>query len=343
VQVGRTGAVTPVAMLEPVVLAGSTVRRATLHNEDEVARKDVRVGDTVLVHKAGDVIPEIERVVLDKRPRGSRPWQMPERCPACDTVLVREPGEAVRRCINPLCPAQRLERILHFASRSGMNIEGLGPAIIDQLIDRGHVSDVADLYAVTRAQLQGLDGFAEKSADNLYRRIQSRRRVPLHQLINALGLPHVGSQTAVLLARHFGSLDRLAAASEEEILEVPGVGPVVAARVAQWLHAKESRELLERLRAAGVEAETEERPDGPLAGQTWVLTGTLESMTRAEAEERIRSLGGVAGSSVSKKTHTVVAGASAGSKLERARSLKVRVLDEPAFLEELRELDRRAS
>jgi DNA ligase (NAD+) len=343
VQVGRTGAVTPVAMLEPVVLAGSTVRRATLHNEDEVARKDVRVGDTVLVHKAGDVIPEIERVVLDKRPRGSRPWQMPERCPACDTVLVREPGEAVRRCINPLCPAQRLERILHFASRSGMNIEGLGPAIIDQLIDRGHVSDVADLYAVTRAQLQGLDGFAEKSADNLYRRIQSRRRVPLHQLINALGLPHVGSQTAVLLARHFGSLDRLAAASEEEILEVPGVGPVVAARVAQWLHAKESRELLERLRAAGVEAETEERPDGPLAGQTWVLTGTLESMTRAEAEERIRSLGGVAGSSVSKKTHTVVAGASAGSKLERARSLKVRVLDEPAFLEELRELERRAS
>jgi DNA ligase (NAD+) len=342
IQVGRTGAITPVAMLDPVQLAGSTVRRCTLHNEDEVARKDVRIGDTVLVHKAGDVIPEIVRVIVEKRPKNAQPWRIPEHCPACDSLLVREPAEAVRRCINPLCPAQRLERILHFASRAGMNIEGLGPAIIEQLIDRGYVADVADLYGVTKEQLLTLDGFAEKSADNLYGRIQSRRRVPLHQLINALGLPHVGSQTAVLLARHFGSLERLAEATEEEIREVAGVGPVVASRVAQWLQSSEGRELLTRLSAAGVEAEAEETTDGPLAGQTWVLTGTLDSMTRPEAEERIRALGGVAGSSVSRKTHTVVAGATPGSKLDRARALKVRVLDEPAFLEELKTLERRA-
>jgi DNA ligase (NAD+) len=267
---------------------------------------------------------------------------MPGNCPACDSLLVREEGEAVRRCINPLCPSQRLERILHFASRAGVNIEGLGPAIIDQLIDRGYVTDVADLYAVTKEQLLTLDGFAEKSADNLFNRIQSRRSVSLHQLINALGLPHVGSQTAVLLARHFGSLERLAEASEEEIREVGGVGPVVASRVAQWLHSSESRTLLERLRGAGIEAVGEQRADGPLAGQTWVLTGSLDSMTRPQAEERIRALGGIAGSSVSKKTHAVVVGASPGSKLERARALKVRVLDEPAFLEELAALEREA-
>ncbi len=340
VQVGRTGAVTPVAMLEPVVLAGSTVRRCTLHNEDEVARKDVRIGDTVLVHKAGDVIPEIVRVILEKRLKRAKPWRMPDHCPACDSQLVREEGEVVRRCINPLCPAQRLERILHFVSRGGMNIDGLGPAILDQLIDRGYVADAADLFALSKEQLLTLEGFAEKSADNLLRSITSRRRVPLHQLINALGLPHVGSQTAVLLARQFGALERLAAASEEEIREVDGVGPVVASHVAAWLHSDEGKELLDRLRAAGVESEPEARAEGPLSGQTWVLTGTLDSMTRPAAEERIRALGGTPGSSVSKKTHTVVAGAAPGSKLDRARSLKVRVLEEPAFLDELAALEK---
>jgi DNA ligase (NAD+) len=340
VQVGRTGAVTPVAMLEPVLLAGSTVRRSTLHNEDEVARKDVRIHDTVLVHKAGDVIPEIVRVILEKRSKKSKPWRMPDHCPACDSPLVREEGEAVRRCVNPLCPAQRLERILHFASRSGMNIEGLGSAIVDQLIDRGYVADAADFFALSKEQVLTLDGFAERSADNLLRSIASRRRVPLHQLINALGLPHVGAQTAVVLARHFGSLEKLAAASEDELREAEGLGPVVASRVAAWLHSAEGRELLERLAAAGVEGEPERRGEGPLTGQGWVLTGTLDSMTRPEAEERIRALGGTAGSSVSKKTHAVVAGASPGTKLDRAKALKVRVLDEPQFLEELALLEK---
>jgi DNA ligase (NAD+) len=339
VQVGRTGAVTPVAMLEPVLLAGSTVRRSTLHNEDEVARKDVRIGDTVLIHKAGDVIPEIVRVILEKRPKKARPWRMPQRCPACDSELVREEGEAVRRCVNPLCPAQRLERILHFASRGGMNIEGLGPAIVDQLIDRGYVADAADLYTLTKDQVLTLDGFAERSAEKLLQSIATRRRVPLHQLISALGLPHVGGQTAVLLARHFGSLETLAEASDDELRESEGLGPVVAGRVASWLHSPEGRELLSRLAAAGVEGEPERRGEGPLAGQSWVLTGTLESMTRPQAEERLRALGATAGSSVTKKTHTVVAGASPGSKLERAKSLKVRVLDEGGFLEELARLE----
>jgi len=343
VQVGRTGAVTPVAILEPVVLAGSTVRRSTLHNEDEVARRDVRIGDTVLVHKAGDVIPEIERVVLEKRPRSAKPWRMPDHCPACDTQLVREPGEAVRRCVNPLCPAQRLERILHFASRGGMNIDGLGPAIVEQLIDHAYVADAGDLFGVTREQLLTLDGFAEKSADNLVRSIASRRRVPLHQLISALGLPHVGSQTAVVLARHFGSLERLVDASEEEIRDVEGVGPIVGERLTAWLRSKEGRDLLDRLARTGVVGEPEQRTAGPLAGQAWVLTGSLDSMTRPQAEERIRALGGAAGSSVSRKTDTVVAGASAGSKLERARALKVRVLDEGEFVAELSRLEEGSS
>jgi len=342
VQVGRTGAVTPVAMLEPVQLAGSTVRRSTLHNEDEVARKDVRIGDTVILHKAGDVIPEIVRVVLEQRPAKARPWRMPDRCPACDTELVREAGEVVRRCLNPLCPAQRLERILHFASRSGMNIEGLGPAIVDQLIHHGYVGDPADLYALTKEQVLTLTGFADKSAENLVRSIASRRRVPLHRLINALGIRHVGEQTAVLLAEHFGSIESLAGASEEHLVDVEGIGPIVAEHVAMWLHSKEGRELLERLRTVGVEAEVAKRTEGPLTGQIWVLTGTLEAMSRPEAEERIRALGGTPGSNVSKKTHTVVAGTSPGSKLDRARALKVRVIDEAAFLDEVQRLEHEA-
>ena len=338
VQVGRTGAVTPVAMLEPTVVAGSTVRRATLHNEDEVARKDVRIGDTVVLHKAGDVIPEVVRVILEKRPKRSRAWQMPARCPACDSALVREPGEAVRRCVNPLCPAQRLERILHFASRSAMNIDGLGPAVIDQLIDHGYVTEAADLYHVTVEQLLTLEGFAQRSAEKLVQSIDSRRHVPLARLVNAIGIRHVGERTAELLAEHFGSLAALEAADEEQLRDVEGIGEVVAHDVAMWLQSDEGRAYLEHLHAAGVTAETSRRAEGPLTGQTWVITGTLESMTRPEAEERIHALGGTPGSSVSRKTHTVVAGASPGSKLEKATRLGVRVIDEATFLAELGEL-----
>ena len=340
VYVGRTGAVTPVAMLEPVLLAGSTVKRSTLHNEDEVARKDVRIGDTVILHKAGDVIPEIVRVVLEKRPKKSRPWVPPERCPACDFQLVREPGEVVRRCLNPLCPAQRVERLIHFASRGAMNIEGLGPSIIEQLVDHGYVAEPADLFRVTREQLLTLDGFAERSAEKLQQSIAQSKRVPLERLITALGMRHVGGRTAELLAQHFGSLEALAAASEEDLVGVEGIGEVVAHDVGTWLHSEEGREVLEHLRDAGVEAEAVHRAGGPLAGQTWVLTGSLEAMTRPEAEERVKSLGGNPGSSVSRKTHTVVAGASPGSKLEKAQRLGVRVLDEAAFLAELGEVEK---
>ena len=342
VYVGRTGAVTPVAMLDPVVVAGSTVRRSTLHNEDEVARKDVRIGDTVILHKAGDVIPEIVRVVLERRPKGARPWRMPERCPACDSELVREEGEAVRRCLNPLCPAQRREKLLHFASRAALNIEGLGPAIIDQLLEHGYVTEPADLFALTREQLLTLEGFADRSAEKLLQAIAARTRVPLARFINALGIRHVGEHTAAALAAHFGSIDALAQASTEDLRGVEGIGDVVAEHVARWLHSAEGREVIEHLRRNGVEPERAAGGEGPWTGQTWVLTGSLETMTRPEAEERIRALGGNPGSSVSKKTHTVVAGASPGSKLEKAQRLGVRVLDEPGFLEELDSASRQA-
>jgi DNA ligase (NAD+) len=336
VQVGRTGAVTPVAHLRPVVVAGSTVRRATLHNEDEVARKDVRIGDTVLLHKAGDVIPEIVRPLLDRRPDDARPWVMPDTCPACGSELVRQADEVVRRCVNPLCPAQRRERLRHFASRAGMNIEGLGESIIDQLVDAGFVADAADLFGVTEEQLLTLEGFAVRSAQKLHDAIASRREVPLTRLVNALGLPHVGEHTAALLARHFGSLEALAAAGVEELTAVDGVGPVVAESVARWFAMDEGRELLRRLGEAGVVAEpVRGAAGGPWRGQSWVLTGSMDSLTRPEAEERIRALGGTAGSSVSKRTHTVVAGASPGSKQARAHDLGVRVIDEQAFLDEL--------
>ncbi|MFN2568133.1 MAG: NAD-dependent DNA ligase LigA [Candidatus Dormibacteria bacterium] len=337
VQVGRTGAVTPVAMLEPVTMAGSMVRRCTLHNEDDVARKDVRIGDTVLLHKAGDVIPEIIAVVMDCRPPDSAPWQMPEQCPACGSRLVREPEEVVRRCVSPLCPAQRRERLRHFAGRQAMNIEGLGEAIIDQLIEQGHVSDAADLYTLTGEQLLSLDGFAQRSADNLLRSIASRRQVGLGRLINALGIPHVGEHMAATLAAHFGSLDRLRGTGEEDLLAVEGVGPIVARRVAEWFASEDGRRLLEHLAAVGVTALEEARTGGPWAGQTWVVTGTLESLTRAEAEDGIRARGGHPSSSVSRKTSAVVAGASPGSKLEKAQRLGLRVLDEAAFRRELGE------
>ena len=340
VQVGRTGAATPVAHLSPTILAGTTVRRATLHNEDEVARKDVRIGDTVILHKAGDVIPEIVRVVLEKRPKDATPWQMPAECPSCGTELVREEGEVVRRCLNPLCPAQRREKLRHFASRAAMNIEGLGDAIVDQLVERGWVENPADLYTLTKDKLLQLDGFADKSADNLLRAIDARRSVELGRLINALGIRHVGEHTAFALAARFGSLEALAGASEDELLATEGIGTVVAEHVHQWLSSEQGRHLLDRLREVGVQPEQAEAGNGPWTGQTWVLTGTLDSMTRPEAEARIRALGATPSSSVSRKTHTVVAGGSAGSKLDKAQRLGVRVVDEAQFLAELEAAER---
>jgi len=335
VNVGRTGTCTPVAVLEPVLVAGTTVQRCTLHNEDEVARKDVRIGDTVLLHKAGDVIPEIVRVLLEKRPADAQPWVFPTACPDCGAELVREEGEVARRCVNPLCPAQRRERLVHFVSRSALDIEGMGPKVIEALIEAGLVEDAADIFRLTKEQVLELERFADRSAENLVTSIAARRRVPLHRMINALGVPHVGEHTAAVLATHYRSLERLAAATEEDLLEVDGVGPTMATAIAHWFASEETRALLRRLADAGVVAEQVAVGEGPWTGQTWVLTGSLEAMSRPEAEERIRRLGGNPGSSVSAKTHTVVAGPGAGSKLERAQRLGVRVIDEAAFLEEL--------
>ena len=337
VQVGRTGTVTPVAHLAPVLIAGTTVRRCTLHNEDEVLRKDVRVGDRVVVHKAGDVIPEIVRVIPEARPPGAEPWAPPTHCPACGEPLVREDGAVARRCVSPLCPAQRRERLLHFASRGALDIEGLGEAVVDQLVERKLVLDPADLFALTAAQVEELDGFAARSAAKLVEAIASRRRPPLARLLVALGIPHVGEHTAVALARRFGGLEPLARATEEELVAAEGIGAVVAAAVAAWFAAPAGQRLLEGLAAAGLEPEPVHGGGavGPWQGQSWVLTGTLEGMTRAVAEERLRALGATPSSSVSRKTTAVVAGGSPGSKLEKATRLGVRVLDEETFTAEL--------
>ncbi|HEY0492629.1 MAG TPA: NAD-dependent DNA ligase LigA [Candidatus Dormibacteraeota bacterium] len=330
VYVGRTGAITPVAWLDPIVVGGTTVSRATLHNEDEVARKDVRVRDHVIIQRAGDVIPEVVRVVLEKRPKSSRPWHMPKQCPECGTGLVREPGEAVTRCINPTCPAQVLEHLRHFVG--SLDIEGFGYATLQQLIDRGFVKDPADLYHLTKEQLLSLEGFAEKSAQNLLDRIEASKPTTLLRFLGGLGIAHVGWTMAGLLADHFRSIEQLQDASVEGLRAIGGVGPAVAEAVHDYFQLPESRRLIQRLLAAGVNPRPPERREGPLEGKTFVITGTLASMTRGEAEEKIKALGGSAGSSVTRNTDYLVVGNDPGSKLEKARRLKVSVLDEAAFL-----------
>ena len=331
VYVGRTGAITPVAWLTPVQIGGVTVGRATLHNEDEVARKDVRPADHVIIQRAGDVIPEVVRVLMEKRPASSRPWHMPRKCPECGTDLVREPGEAATRCINPTCPAQVLEHLRHFVG--ALDIEGLGYATLQQLIDRKLVKDPADLYHLTRAQWLSLEGFADKSAQNLLDRIEASKPTTLLRFLVALGIGHVGWTMAGLLAEHFGSIDRLRQASVEELRAVGGVGPTVAEEVHEYFQRRESLRLIERLVDAGVTIKPPERREGQLSGKTLVLTGSLSSLTRGQAEERIKALGGTVGSAVTKKTDYLVVGADPGSKLEKAQRLKVPILDEAAFLE----------
>ena len=330
VYVGRTGAITPVAWLTPVQIGGTTVSRATLHNEDEVARKDVRPGDHVIIQRAGDVIPEVVRVLTEKRSKSSRPWHMPKTCPECGTDLVREPGEAATRCINPTCPAQVLEHFRHFVG--SLDIEGLGYATLQQLIDRKLVKDPADLYHLTKEQLLALDGFADKSAQNLLDRIAASKSTTFLRFLSALAINHVGWTMAGLLADHFGTIDRLQSASVDDLRAIGGVGPTVAEDVHEYFQRPESRRLIERLLEAGIEIRQPERREGPLSGKTFVLTGTLSSLTRGDAEERIKALGGAIGSGVSRKTDYLVAGADPGSKLEKAQRLKIPILDEAAFL-----------
>jgi DNA ligase (NAD+) len=330
VYVGRTGAITPVAWLTPVQIGGVTVSRATLHNEDEVARKDVRPQDHVIIQRAGDVIPEVVRVIVEKRPDSSRPWRMPQQCPECGRPLVREPGEAVTRCINASCPAQVLEHLRLWVA--AMDIEGFGYATLAQLIQKGLVREPPDIYHLSKAQLVSLDRFAEKSAQNLFDRILAGKTTTLQRFLVGLGIPHVGWTMAGILADHFDAIARLEAASIDELRNVGGVGPIVAEGVHEYFQRVESRRLIERLLEAGVIIKASERQHGPLSGKTLVLTGTLSSMTRGEAERAIAALGGAVGSSVSKKTDYLVVGADPGSKLDRARRLKVPILDEAGFL-----------
>jgi DNA ligase (NAD+) len=332
VQVGRTGAITPVAKLKPVFVGGVTVTNATLHNEDEVRRKDVHVGDTVIVRRAGDVIPEVVRVLLDKRPKGAKAFSMPKACPECGSAIVRLPDEAVARCTGGLvCPAQRKQALLHFASRRAMDIEGLGDKLVDQLVDGGLVRTPADLYRLSAESLAGLERMAEKSAANVVAAIDGSRSTTLARFVYALGIRHVGEATARDLARHFGGLDALLRADREALQEAPDVGPVLAESVADFFAERHNREVIAALRKAGVrweEHEPQREARGKLAGLTLVLTGTLPSLTRDDAKAAIESAGGKVAGSVSKKTDFVVAGEEAGSKLDRARDLGVPVLDQ---------------
>jgi DNA ligase (NAD+) len=344
VQVGRTGALTPVARLAPVTVGGVTVTNATLHNEQEVARRDVRVGDTVVVRRAGDVIPEVVSVILERRPPGTHPFRMPTRCPVCGSAVERLEQEAIARCTGGLvCAAQRKQALLHFASRRALDIEGLGERLVDQLVDSGRVRTPADLFHLDQAALMALDRMGEKSAANLLQAIEKSRNTSLDRFIYALGIRHVGESTAQALAAHFGSLDAMLAADEARLLEVPDVGPVVAQSIRRFLDEPHNRQVIAALRQAGVhwlESAGSKAPgEAPLAGRTFVLTGTLPGLTRIEASEMIQAVGGHVSGSVSKKTDFVVAGEDAGSKLDRARELGVPIIDEA----ELRRLLRAAS
>ena len=337
VNVGRTGAVTPFAVLEPVHLGGSTIQQATLHNEHEIARKDLRAGDVVLVEKGGDVIPKIVKPILSQRGSGAdepRPFIMPTRCPECSSQLRRAPDEVVWRCTHTSCPAKLRRGLLHFASRRAMNIEGLGEALVGQLVDRGLLKDFADLYRLDAATLAGLERMGKKSAANLVDEIDRSRHCGLARLMYGLGLRHVGERGAEALARAFGKIDALMPASLEVLQGIPDVGPVVAGSVRAFFDDERNRSLIARLRAAGVDMAAPQAPRArqqPLAGQTFVLTGRLASMTRGEAEAAVRTLGGRLATSVGRKTSHVVAGADPGSKLAKARDLGVSVLDEAAF------------
>ena len=336
VYVGRTGKLTPVAHLDPVLLAGTTVSRASLFNEEEVARKDVRKGDTVLIEKGGDVIPKVVQVVEAKRPEGTVPWSPPTECPVCGTPAVKPEGEVDRRCPNLSCPAQVEERLKHFARRDAMDIEGLGDVLVRQLVEKGLVKDFADLYSLKdrRADLVALERMADKSADNLLAGIEASKTRELRRLLIGLAIRFVGDRAAALLARHFGSLDRLAAASVDEIDALYEIGPTVAQSVVEWFASEGNLRLVRRLQEAGVATEEAPSPERSevLAGKQFVLTGTLETMTRDQAKAAIETRGGRVTTSVSKKTSYVVAGKDAGSKQEKARELGVECLDEDGFV-----------
>jgi len=330
VQVGRTGKLTPVAELAPVSIGGTTVRNATLHNMDEIERLDVKIGDWVQVERGGDVIPKVAKVIADKEhPRGHKTFHMPEVCPVCGTKVVRTEGEVDYRCVNANCPAKLRETILHFASRGVMNIDGMGEALVNQLTERGLVKDVADIYKLTKKDLLSLERFADKSAQNILDEIENSKKLPLERVIYGLGMRFVGERTAQFLAEHFGSMEALERASQEELQDVNEVGPRIAESIVEFFNLPANRRLVERLRAAGLTLSGQKKERGTkLAGKTFVLTGTLAKYTRDQAKKMIEDAGGKVTGSVSKQTDYVVAGTDAGSKLDKANQLGVKVIDE---------------
>ncbi len=331
-QVGRTGVLTPVAHLRPVSIGGTTVSRATLHNMDEIARLGVKIGDTVIVGRAGDVIPDILRVLPELRTGREKEFRMPQQCPVCGTTVVRAEGQVASYCPNHDCPAKQRERLYHFVSRHALNIDGVGPKTLDQLLDAGLIADAADLFMLTKGDLLNLEGFAETSSQSVVASIQLHHSIPLDRFIYALGIPQVGEQTARALAAQFTALERFTQATYEELTAVPDVGPVVAASIIDWFSKSYHQKLLEKFKNAGVEIQSAETPrGGPLSGKTFVVTGTLETMSRDQAKERIRALGGTVSESVSKKTSYVVVGSDPGSKAEKAKKLGVRILEEEEF------------
>ena len=333
VQVGRTGVLTPKAIVKPVRLAGTTVTNATLHNQDFITEKDIRVGDTVVVQKAGEIIPEIVSVVKEKRPEGTVPYHLPDTCPVCGAPVVRDEDGAHIRCTGAECPAQLLRNLTHFASRDAMDIEGLGPAVVEALVNAGMVKTPADLYRLDEDRVAALDRMGKRSAEKLLAAIRKSKENDLSRLLYAFGIRQVGEKAGKILAARFGSMDELLRASREELTAVPDIGEITADSILTWLHSPQGRHLVDSLREAGVNMESLSAPAGDaLAGQTFVLTGELSSMTRKEAGERIEALGGKVSSAVSKKTSCVVAGEAAGSKLRKAQELGIPVLDEAGFL-----------